>query len=207
MPEVTVWPRPNGLPIASTTVADLEPVGVAERHGGQAAARRSGAPRCRSPDRCRPGAPEVAPVLERHLDLGGVGDDVAVGQDVAARGVDDHARARALHLALARHRRQVEEAPEERVVEQADWGRARPGERTAMLTTPGVTPASSGAMVSTPRAGSRSGPAAGADRPAAGALGGLPWARPARTASGTRRAGREASARRASERASSSQSP
>ena len=39
-----------------------------------------------------------------------------------------------------------------------------------MLTTPGVTPASSGAMVSTPRAGSRSGPAAGADRPAAGAL-------------------------------------
>ena len=124
--QVTVWPTPNGLPIASTTSPTSSRSESPNGKSGEAArfdleqrdvGLRIGADQAR-----RIGAP----VVERHLDLGGVGDDVAVGQDVAARGVDDHAGARALP-SRARHLRQIEEAPEERVVEQRIGGALDPG--------------------------------------------------------------------------------
>ena len=89
MPLVTVWPTPNGLPIASTMVADLDRVGVLELQIGKAAVAAL------DPEHGDVGllvlqddlGVELAPVGERDADLGGaadldhmrVGDDDAVG--------------------------------------------------------------------------------------------------------------------------------
>ena len=66
---------------------------------------------------------ELALVGQRDLHLGGIVDDVIVGDDQPVR-ADDHARAeRALHP-LARHGRAAEELLEQRIVEQGRRARA-----------------------------------------------------------------------------------
>src|SRR5262249_44095172 len=77
-------------------VADLEVVGVAERHERQVGGvdpqqRHVGADI--APDQV---GVEYAAVGERDHDGGGVGYDVVVGDDQAAGGIDDHARAAGL---------------------------------------------------------------------------------------------------------------
>jgi hypothetical protein len=63
---------------------------------------------------------EVAAVLQRDGDLGGVLDDVRVGDDVAAAGVENHPGAGALERPLPRSGigRHVEEAAEKGIIEQ-----------------------------------------------------------------------------------------
>ena len=102
MPEVTVWPSPNGLPMAITRsptssrlespnaqLGELLAGDAQQRHvGGGIAADQLGR--------------ELAAVLEGDGDPVGVGHDVVVGQDQPAAGIDDHARAGADRAALAR---------------------------------------------------------------------------------------------------------
>ena len=118
MPIVTVWPTPNGLPTASTkspTCRWLElPIGTAVRFsrrnlqhgdvGGRVAPDQLGL--------------EVALVLGGDFDVGGVLDDVVVGQHVALRGIDDDAGAHRLGFALDRLVAEVEKLAEQRVLRQ-----------------------------------------------------------------------------------------
>ena len=134
MPQVTVWPTPNGLPIASTDVAHLQRVGVAEGDHRQLVEldlehREVGVGVGADHLACARAA-----VVERDLDVVGaldhvvVGEEVAVGQTITPRAEAD--------LALLRHlpRPVAEEEAEPRVVG------ARPLRRALlvlMLTTAG----------------------------------------------------------------------
>ena len=118
MPCVTVWPTPNGLPMASTTSPTWSFVGIGERERRKPLAavldaqHREVSALVLQHDL----GLEFALVGERDLHLGRAFDDMIVGDDEAG-GVDDHAGAeRALHL-LARHAG-AEETAEERIVEQ-----------------------------------------------------------------------------------------
>ncbi len=80
---------------------------------------------------------EAAVVLGGDFDVGGVLDDVVVGQHIALRGIDDDARADRLGLALDRLVAEVEELAEHRVLRQRVV-LAHLAACTAMPTTPGV---------------------------------------------------------------------
>ena len=93
MPEVTVWPSPNGSPTATTKspTRSLRRIGQRQRRAGSRPG--SASPPHRYRDRCRCSLRlERAPVLQRHRDVVGAADHVVVGQDVALGRVDDHAR-------------------------------------------------------------------------------------------------------------------
>ena len=117
MPWVTVWPTPNGLPMASTTSPTCERIGIAELD------RRKALVAVLDPQHREIGARvaqhdlglELTLVGERNLDLVGALDDVMVGDDQAARIDDDAGAERALHL---RAIRPAEEAAEQGIVEQ-----------------------------------------------------------------------------------------
>ncbi len=119
MPCVTVWPTPNGLPMASTTSPTCKRVGIGEVEMREALVRilqpqhREIAALVLEHDL----GLELALVGERDLDLVGALDHVVVGDDEAG-GVDDDAGAeRALQL-VAVAARHAEEAAEDRVLEQ-----------------------------------------------------------------------------------------
>ena len=93
---------------------------------------------------------EVAAVLQRHRDLGGVLDHVRVGEDVAALGVDDDAGAGALELALARTRVRGTSKKRRKKGSSSSgfcWPRSCTVPRVAMLTTAGETRLTIGASV------------------------------------------------------------
>ncbi len=115
MPCVTVWPTPNGSPIAKHDVADLQLVGVGkiERReallGALDAQHREIAALVLQHDvGCK-----LALVGERDLHFAGIRDDVIIGDDEAGRINDDAGAERALDL-LARHAA-AEELAEKRV--------------------------------------------------------------------------------------------
>ena len=124
MPIVTVLPRPNGLPMATTYSPTRERLARAERGDGQIGGRvlelehRDVEPRVLADHL---GA-ELAVVGELHLDDVGAVDDVRVGDDVALR-VDEEARAERLALedlisissALARTEREKRIDPEREI--------------------------------------------------------------------------------------------
>ena len=120
MPEVTVWLQRERIADREHEVADFGLARIGERHldqvlrrdlqhrdvGRLVARRRSSALIC-------------AVVEQRDGDFVGVLDHVRVGDDVAVLRIDDHARAGALELPLARrHVGRIEEAAEERILEQ-----------------------------------------------------------------------------------------
>ena len=119
IPEVTVWLSANGLPIAITkspTSALLESAsGISTRlfaviFSSATSEGLSAADDLRL---------DLTVVEQRDGDFVGVLDDVRVGDDVAVACVDDHARAGALELPLARRQfRRIEEAAKERILEQ-----------------------------------------------------------------------------------------
>ena len=119
MPLVTVWPTPNGSPTASTRSPTSSVVGIAEVEHREILLAvadlqdRKIGPLVLQEDLGR----HLAPVGQRHLHLGGVADDVVVGDDDAGR-VDEHAGAERGALALLRRAEEIpaaEEALEERV--------------------------------------------------------------------------------------------
>ena len=100
MPEVTVWPTSNGLPMASTTSPTWMLVGVAEgdhRQPVEVDLQHRDVGLGVGAD--QPGL-GLAAVRQLHLDVVGALDDMVVGEQVAF-GRDDHARAEA-DLPLAR---------------------------------------------------------------------------------------------------------
>ncbi len=129
MPEaVTVWPRPNGLPIATTKSPTLELVEVAESgHRGQMVAgeleHRDIGLGIAPDELCG----EAAVVLGGDGDRGLVGDDMRIGQHIALRRIDDDPRAGRLELALLVTLAvgDIEEAAEERVLQERGSARAR----------------------------------------------------------------------------------
>ena len=120
MPEVTVWPSPNGLPIARTKSPTCSwsesPIGTAVRLLRRDLQHRDVGIGVAADQLGR----EAPVVLGGDLDAGRVLDDMGVGQHIALRGVDDDAGAGRLGLALLRllALRQVEKAAEERVLQQ-----------------------------------------------------------------------------------------
>ena len=118
MPEVTVWPRPKGLPIATTKSPTSARSESATGYLRQVRCLDLQDGHVRAWILAHDLGGERAVVEQRDGDLGGVLDHVRVGDDVAVLRIDDHARARALEAPLARHVRDVEEAAEERIVEQ-----------------------------------------------------------------------------------------
>ena len=118
MPEVTVWPTPKGLPMASTTSPTRSVSAAAKVIAGSL---RSRGDLEHGQIRFGIGADglglELAPVVERDLDLVGALDDMVVGEDVAlGRDHDAAAQARAALRLLAEA--VAEEMAEERVVEE-----------------------------------------------------------------------------------------
>ena len=88
--------------MAITTSPTCKASGVAERHGrkigGIELEQRDVGFRVAADEARRVGAP----IFERHLDLAGIGDDMAVGEHVTAARIHDHPGAGAQHVALAR---------------------------------------------------------------------------------------------------------
>ena len=120
MPWVTVWPTPNGLPIASTTSPTCSSSELAKSSVGNFSPAVLDAQHreIRAAVLQHDLGLELALVGERDLDLVGALDDVVVGDDQAGR-IDDHARAeRALHLLAGCCAGHAEEAAEDRVVQQ-----------------------------------------------------------------------------------------
>ena len=120
MPEVTVWPRPNGLPMAMTKSPTWR---RSESPNGTAVRLTAGI--CSTATSVSVSVPISFAVKRRlslvdDLDAGRVFDDMAVGQDIALRRVDDDARPGCLALVFLRLLvlRQVEKAAEERVLQQ-----------------------------------------------------------------------------------------
>ena len=118
-------PRGHGLTEAERIadredeIADLQAIGITHRHrrqttGGDLQHGDIGLGIAADQPRL-----ETPIVLCGDLDAGGVFDDVSVGQYIALRGVDDHAGTGRLGLALDRLLLlQVEEAPEQRILQQ-----------------------------------------------------------------------------------------
>jgi hypothetical protein len=120
----------HGLPEAERIadrqheIADLQAVGIADRHGDEILRRDLqqgdigfGIP---ADQLCR----KAAVVLGRDLDAGRVVDDVTIGQDIALRGIDDDAGAGRLGFALLGllTLRQIEKPAEERILQQRVLG-------------------------------------------------------------------------------------
>ncbi len=116
MPWVTVWPTPNGSPIASTTSPTCSSSELANSSVGK-----------RSLDALDAQHGEIAALVlehdvgwefalvgERDLDVAGALDDVIIGDDEARRVDQDAGAERALHH-LPRHAAAAEELAEERV--------------------------------------------------------------------------------------------
>ena len=100
MPAVTVPPRPNGLPIASTQSPTRDCAGIAEIHRRQRLVglhlqQRDVAAFVAADDLGLQGGV----VLQRDRNLVGALDDMVVGHDVAG-GIDDEARPEALRAPL-----------------------------------------------------------------------------------------------------------
>ena len=118
IPEVTVWPRPNGLPIARTKSPTCRrsesPIGTAVRL----------LPEICSTAISVSGSRPINLALKRRLSLVvtsmlfAIFATWAVGQHIALRGIDDDSRARRLGLALDRLLLHVEKPPEHRVLQQ-----------------------------------------------------------------------------------------
>ena len=154
MPEVTVWPTPKGLPIASTR----SPTSRSSESPSTAGAKRLAVEigpqqgevaafvRNHNPGR------KLAPVGQHDLDRAGILDDVVVGHDQASR-ADDHAGAERILRLAAPALAEIEEAAEEGVVEEGVAGRGR-ALRSALrseaktLTTAGRTARAAGAKES-----------------------------------------------------------
>ena len=118
MPEVTVWPRPNGIADRQHEIADLQAVGIADRHRGQATRwdlQYGDVCVGVAADQFR-GQPPI--ILGRDFDAARILDDMRIGHHVALRSVDNDARAGCLCLALDRLLLQVEEAAEHRILQQ-----------------------------------------------------------------------------------------
>ena len=119
IPEVTVCPRPNGLPIATTRSPTLSR-SLSPNADGAEAARPGSCSSATSvagslPTSCAANSRRSLRVTVTSL---GAANDVVVGQDVAARGVDDHARAGADGAPRPRLLGKIEEAPEKGIGEQ-----------------------------------------------------------------------------------------
>src|SRR5690606_2183101 len=113
MPMVTVWPTPNGLPMASTrspTSSSSESRSARVGSGAPGASIRSSADHPRG---------EFAPVGQRDGDLVAVLDDVIVGDDQSVR-ADDHAGSQGVLHPRHRPAEEIvaEEPLEERVIEE-----------------------------------------------------------------------------------------
>ncbi len=124
MPDVTVWPTPNGLPIASTTSPTCRWSTSPNAMTGSLS--RSILSTARSDSGSVPTivARPIAAVAERHLDVVGALDDVIVGQQVAD-GRDDHARAEPDLALLGRLARTAAEKQAETRVVRPSRGTAR----------------------------------------------------------------------------------
>ena len=151
MPEVTVCPMPNGLPIAMHVIADAQLVGIAEPQRGEVARLDLQHRDVGAGIACRPAC---AWNCRRSLSVTMICSasliDVMVGQHVAARGVDDDARAGGLlRVAAARSGR----LKKRRKKGSRNSGLSSIGARvtTEMFTTAGVTSFTSGASVGRPR--------------------------------------------------------
>ena len=111
-------PEPEGVADGDDEVADLQRVAVSHREGGESVGldpeQRDVGPRIAAEYL----GLEAAVVLERDRHRLGPGDDVVVGQHVAAFRIDDHTGARALPRPRRGVVRQVEEAAEERIAKQ-----------------------------------------------------------------------------------------
>ena len=121
MPLVTVWPTPNGLPMASTRSPTSMPLGIREGQRrkllalGIDAQHRQVGPLVIGDDR----GVELAPVAEHDGDLLGAVDHMLVGDDQAIGADDDAGAERVLHP-LPRPAETgivAEELLEERIVE------------------------------------------------------------------------------------------
>ena len=148
-------------------VADLEAVGIAQRHRGQIDGRdlqHGNVGIGVGADQLRRQTPVV---FGDDLDAGRVFDDMAVGQDIALRRVDDDARPGCLALVFLRLLvlRQVEKAAEERVLQQRVLLLDPAAHRD--VDDPGVTRLSIGA-----RLGTRPPPTAGIGAVASAGRGG-----------------------------------
>ena len=131
MPWVTVWPTPNGLPMASTRSPTCSASESPKSTGGEPLAAVLDAQHREIGARVLEDEVgiELALVGERDLDLVGVLDDVIVGDDEAG-GVDDDAGAeRALDLLARAAGAAAEEAAEDRIVEQRARGSRPRGRR------------------------------------------------------------------------------
>jgi hypothetical protein len=119
MPEVTVCPaEAERIADGNDEIADFRAIGIGDRQVDEVTGldlqhRDVGAGVGADDFRL-----ERAVVEQLHGDVGGVLDDVRVGDDVAVLCVDDHARAGALEFTLARVVRHVEKTAEKRVVQQ-----------------------------------------------------------------------------------------
>jgi hypothetical protein len=85
MPMVTVWPTPNGLPIASTTSPTRAWSGMAQHHHRQVASPMRITARSVSGSVPTTLAGRLAAVGQADFDLVGAFHHVVVGQDVAVR--------------------------------------------------------------------------------------------------------------------------
>ncbi len=129
MPWVTVWPTPNGSPIASTT----SPTCSASELANSSVGNRSLAPLMRKHGEIaalvleHDVGVEFALVGQRDLHFAGALDDVIVGDDEAGRIDDDAGAERALDLLRAAAT--AEELAEERIGQKADCCSRRPARR------------------------------------------------------------------------------
>ena len=118
MPEVTVWPSPNGSPMATTKSPTRRSFEARQRNRLQAVGRDLQHGQVGVRIRADHARLDRAVVVQGHVDVVGALGDMVVGQHIALGRIDDHARAERLLDALARLVRDVEEAPEYRVVEE-----------------------------------------------------------------------------------------